>query len=153
MRAKLVGADSHTKLDDNYAGVDALTRYTADSSILSCFPSVLRNAIGAKALSGVSAASSGRYMSYDEASNAGVADKLWLFSWGEMTSAVYPSAGFSSSTSYDSKRSSKNWWWLRSPSSSFYARSVRNSGYLYYIHYVDTYDAVAPGFTLPSTGL
>jgi len=153
VRAKLIGADSHTKLDDNYAGVDALTRYTADSSILSCFPSILRDAIGAKALSGVSAASSGRYMSYDEASNAGVADKLWLFSWGEMTSAVYPSAGFSSSTSSDSKRSSKNWWWLRSPSSSFYARSVRNSGYLYYIHYVDTYDAVAPGFTLPSTGL
>ena len=42
VRAKLVGADSHTKLDDKYAGVDALTRYPAGSSILSCFPSVLR---------------------------------------------------------------------------------------------------------------
>ena len=150
VRAKLVGADSHTKLDDNYAGVDAMTRYPTDFSILSCFPKVLRDAIGAKALSGVSAACSGsNYMRYDVVSNDGVADKLWLFSWGEMTSAVYPSAGFSSSASSDSKRSSKNWWWLRSPCYSGYARSVRNSGYLYYIHYVDTYDAVAPGFVLP----
>ena len=151
VRAKLVGADAHTKLDDNYAGVDALTKYTADSSILSCFPSVLRDAIGAKALSGVSAASSGSYMSYDEASNAGVADRLWLFSYGEMTSAVYPSAGFSDSSS-DSKRSSKNWWWLRSPGGSGGARGVHNYGILI-SSLVDNIFAVAPGFTLPSTGL
>jgi len=153
VRAKLVGADSHTKLDDKYAGTDALTRYTADSSILSCFPSVLCDAIGAKALSGVSAASSGSYMSYDEASNADVADKLWLFSSGEMTSAVYPSAGFSSSTSSDSKRSSKNWWWLRSPSYSNSARIVGNYGDLGGNFGVGSSLAVAPGFTLPSTGL
>ena len=130
IRAKLVGADSHTKLDDKYAGMDALTRYTADSSILSCFPSVLRDAIRAKALSGVSAASSGSGMSHDKTSNGDVSDKLWLFSWGEMTSVVYPSAGFSSSASPDSKRSSENWWWLRSPSDSIYARSVYDNGNL-----------------------
>ena len=39
VRAKLVGADSHTKLDEKYAGTDALTRYPAGSSILSCFHS------------------------------------------------------------------------------------------------------------------
>ena len=153
VRAKLVGADSHTKLDDKYAGTDALTRYTADSSILSCFPKVLRDAIVAKALSGVSAASSGSGMSYDKASNGDVSDKLWLFSYGEMTNAVYPSAGFSSSTSSDSKRSSKNRWWLRSPYCSFGARNVDYHGILYFYNHVDNHYAVAPGFTLPSTGL
>ena len=154
VRAKLVGADSHTKLDDNYAGVDALTRYPTDFSILSCFPKVLRDAIGAKALSGVSAACSGsNYMRYDVVSNDGVADKLWLFSYGEMTSAVYPSAGFSSSVSYDAKRSSKNLsqslWWLRSPDISYRAHDVRDSGYLYDDNgYVSSDLAVAPGFTL-----
>ena len=148
VRAKLIGADSHTKLDDKYAGTDALTRYTVDSSILSCFPSVLRDAIGAKALSGVSAASSGN----DVRSNDGVADKLWLFSYGEMKSTVYPSAGFSSSVSPDSKRSSKNWWWLRSPYYSCYARGVDYYGNLIG-NIVSDYFAVAPGFTLPSTGL
>ena len=149
VRAKLVGADSHTKLDDKYAGVDALTRYTANSSILSCFPKVLRDAIRAKALSGVSTASSGDWMEYDVVSNAGVADKLWLFSYGEMTSAVYPSAGFSSSTSNDAKRSNNGpWWWLRSPYYSNYARYVYNYGYLYGGG-VGGDDAVAPGFTLP----
>ena len=149
VRAKLVGADSHTKLDDKYAGVDALTRYTANSSILSCFPKVLRDAIRAKALSGVSTASSGDWMEYDVVSNAGVADKLWLFSYGEMTSAVYPSAGFSSSTSNDAKRSNNGpWWWLRSPNGSHIARSVVSNGSLdnYFVSY--SY-AVAPGFTLP----
>jgi len=154
VRAKLVGADSHTKLDDNYAGVDALTRYTADSSILSCFPKVLRDAVGAKALSGVSAASSGSGMSYDEVSNDGVADRLWLFSYGEMTSAVYPSAGFRNDGYDDAKRSSMDSWWLRSPhSSSTCAVSV-----VYYFGYHDSGNgvsgfgsclAVAPGFTLP----
>jgi hypothetical protein len=148
VRAKLVGADSHTRLDDKYAGVDALTRYPTGSSILSCLPKVLRDAIGAKALSGVSAASSGSGMSYDEVSNAGVADRLWLFSSGEMTSAVYPSTGFSSSIDYDAKRSSKNWWWLRSPDYSRGARGVLSYGNLYYGNYVDYVYAVAPGFTL-----
>jgi len=148
VRAKLVGADSHTRLDDKYAGVDALTRYPTSSSILSCFPSVLRDAIGAKALSGVSAASSGDGMEYDKASNAGVADRLWLFSYGEMRNTVYPSAGFSSSGSSDAKRSSKNWWWLRSPYHSYNARGVSSTGYLG-SDGVDSYDAVAPGFTLP----
>ena len=81
IRAKLVGADSHTKLDDKYAGV---------------------------------------------------ADRLWLLSYGEMRSAVYPSAGFSSG-SYDSKdarRSSQNWWWLRSPFESYYACTGSEDGYL-----------------------
>jgi hypothetical protein len=72
IRAKLVGADSHTKLDDKYAGVDALTRFSTDSSILSCFPKVLHDAIDAKALSGVRAASSGSWVSYDEVSNADI---------------------------------------------------------------------------------
>ena len=134
--------------------MDALTRYTADSSILSCFPSILRNAIGAKTLSGVSAASSDSSMQYDVVSNAGVADKLWLFSYGEMTSAVYPSAGFRSDSSYDAKRSSKNWWWLRSPGYSYSARYVHNYGDLGYGYgFVGSDYAVAPGFTLPSTGL
>jgi len=150
VRAKLVGADSHTRLDDKYAGVDALTRYPTGSSILSCFPKTLRDAIGAKALSGVSAASSGGGMSYDEVSNAGVADRLWLFSSGEMTSAVYPAAGFKSDAyDYDAKRSSKNWWWLRSPLSSAHARDVYSFGNLGYGYHVDGGVAVAPGFTLP----
>ena len=150
VRAKLVGADSHTKLDDKYAGVDALTRYTANSSILSCFPKVLRDAIRAKALSGVSAASSGSGMAYDVVSNAGVADKLWLFSYGEMTSAVYPSAGFSSSTSNDAKRSNNgHWWWLRSPHDSYDARIVSTYGNLINDSSVGIGNAVAPGFTLP----
>ena len=149
IRAKLVGADSHTKLDDNYAGVDALTRFSTDSSILSCFPSVLRDAIGSKALSGVSAASSGSGMSYDETSNGDVYDKLWLFSWGEMTSTVYPSAGFSSSTSSEAKRSSESRLWLRSPGSSNDACYLDSDGYLSNggnsVHYGNS---VAPGFTL-----
>ena len=152
VRAKLVGADSHTKLDDKYAGVDALTRYPAGSSILSCFPSVLRNAIGAKALSGVSAASSGSGMSYDEASNDGAADRLWLFSRGEMTSAVYPAAGFrndSSYISYDAKRSSNGLWcWLRSPIGFNYALCVVSRGNFDHNYVIGDY-AVAPGFTLP----
>jgi len=105
-----------------------MTRYTTDSSILSCFPRVLRNAIGAKALSGVSAASSGNGMLYDKVSNGGVADKLWLFSYGEMTSAVYPDVC-----------------------------SMIDDGVLFdeYSDFgaVDDSKAVAPGFTLPSTGL
>jgi hypothetical protein len=148
VRAKLVGADSHTRLDDKYAGVDALTRYPTGSSILSCLPKVLRDAIGAKALSGVSAASSGYGMKYDKASNDGAADRLWLFSYGEMTSAVYPAAGFKSDAyDYDAKRSSKNWWWLRSPCSSYNARYVNSSGSLGNIYDVGG-GAVAPGFTL-----
>ena len=107
VRAKLVGADSHTKLDGAYAGTDALTKYTSGSSILACFPENLRGVIGAKALSGVSAASSGGWMRYDAVSNDGVADRLWLFSYGEMTSAVYPSAGFRNDDNYDAKRSSE----------------------------------------------
>ena len=124
VRARLVGADSHTKLDDLYAGADALTEYTTDSSILSCFPRSLRDAIVAKALSGVSAADSNTgWTSYDTVSNAGVSDRLWLFSAGEMYgTSVYPSVGFSGRTGVDSVRSSKNWWWLRSPSGSSCAR-------------------------------
>ena len=154
VRAELVGADSHTRLDDNYAGVDALTRYTASSSILSCFPRVLRDAIGAKALSGVSAASSGIYhMQYDVVSNAGVADRLWLFSYGEMTSAVYPSASFKSKGySADAKRSSEASLWLRSPSGLGIPCYMDRGGIL-----VDngrmSYGTVAPGFTLPSAEL
>ena len=163
VRAKLVGADSHTKLDDKYAGVDALRRYRSESSILSCFPIVLRGDwrkhssrhIVAKALSGVSAASSGDGMSYDTASNGDVSDQLWLFSYGEMTSAVYPSAGFSNSTDSDAKRSNNGtWWWLRSPSNSNGAYSLRRDGRLFSSCHVGFNDyAVAPGFivgVLPS---
>ena len=162
VRAKLVGADSHTKLDDKYAGTDALTRYTSESSVLSCFPIVLRGDgwkyssrhIVAKALSGVSAASSGDGMSYDKASNGDVSDQLWLFSYGEMTGAVYPSSGFSSSDSSDAKRSSVRWWWLRSPSNSNGACSLRDDGRLFRSCLVGFNDyAVAPGFmvgVLPS---
>ena len=150
VRAQLVGADSHTKLDDKYAGTDALTRYTSGSSILSCFPKNLRGAIGAKALSGVSAAYvDATWMQYDDVSNDGVVDRLWLFSYGEMQSAVYPSAGFRSDYSYDAKRSSKYWWWLRSPNNSGSARDVGGGGYLGSSGYVYGSGAVAPGFTLP----
>jgi len=156
VRAKLVGADSHTKLDDNYAGVDALIRHPTNSSILSCFPKSLRDAIGAKVLSGVSAASSGSDMPYDIVSNDSVADKLWLFSYGEMTSAVYPSAGFRSNYDKDAKRSTNNTdgWWLRSPSDLFYVCDVHHYGYLYTRGSVAPQNVeVAPGFTLSSTGL
>ena len=148
VHAKLVGADAHTKLDDKYAGTDALTKYTTGSSILSCFPENLRGAIGAKALSGVSTACSGTNMTYEVVSNDGVADRLWLFSYGEMTSAVYPSAGFRSDYDYDAKRSSKSWWWLRSPNSSYHARYVSYVGGLD-SGGVDNNNAVVLGFTLP----
>ena len=150
VRAMLIGADSHTKLDDRYAGTDALTKYTDESSILSCFPVNLRGALGAKALSGVSAASSGNGMSYDVVSNDGVADRLWLFSYGEVMRTVYPSAGFRSDGSYDAKRSSKHWWWLRSPVDSRDVCCVHSGGYLNYGSSFVGYDqrAVAPGFTL-----
>ena len=85
----------------------------------------------------------------DEVSNGDVADKLWLFSYGEMMNTVYPSAGFSSSGSSDSKRSSKNCLWLRSPDDSDYARDVNVDGYLGGGGRVDDIGAVAPGFTLP----
>ena len=147
VRAKLVGADSHTKLDDRYAGADAMTRYTSGSSILSCFPENLRDAIGAKALSGVSAASSGDEMPYDVVSNDGVADRLWLFSIGEMADAVYPSVGFRNDGNYDAKRSSAHWWWLRSPDGSDFAHGVNNRGYLNDRYVNDDY-AVAPGFVV-----
>ena len=151
IRAKLIGADSHTKLDDKYAGMDALTRYPVDSSIWSCFPRALRDAIGVKALSGVSAACSGDdHMQYDVMSNAGVADRLWLFSYGEMTSAVYPQAGFKSGGSYDAKRSIYGRpLWLRSPEdSSYYARVVYHPGSLYLDEVDEVHNAIAPGFTL-----
>ena len=151
VRAKLVGADSHTKLDEKYAGVDALVRYTADSSILSCFPRILRDAIGAKALSGVSAANS----EHDETSNDDVTDKLWLFSCGEMTGAVYPQTGFNSSYSYDAKRSSNDFFWLRSPySGGFYGpvstHGVNYDGSIYPTFVMYDFTQVALGFTLPS---
>ena len=155
VRAKLVGADSHTKLDEKYAGVDALARYTADSSILSCFPRVLRDAIGAKALSGVSAANS----EHDETSNDDVTDKLWLFSCGEMTDTVYPQTGFNSSYySYDAKRSSNDFFWLRSPySGGFYGpvstHGVNYDGRIYPTFVMYDFTQVAPGFTLPSAEL
>ena len=150
VRAKLVGADSHTKLDDKYAGMDALTRYTTDSSILSCFPSVMRDAIGAKALSGVSAACVDTYwMQHDVVSNAGVADRLWLFSCGEMMSTVYPSTGFRNDGNYDAKRSSSSNYWLllRSPYGLYSMYDVGGSGNLG-VGGVDGNSAVAPGFTL-----
>ena len=154
VRAKLVGADSHTKLDDKYAGTDALTRYTRESSVLSCFPIVLRgdgwgwnSNIDAKALSGVDAASSGNYMENDKVSNADVADQLWLFSYGEMMDTVYPSAGFRNDRNYDIKRSSKSDWWLRSPYSPGCANYVSHIGYLSG-SVVSNSHAVAPGFTL-----
>ena len=157
IRAELVGADSHTKLDDNYAGTDALTKYTSELCVLSCFPKNLRSAIAAKALSGVSAAcrSSGFGMTYDVVSNDGVADRLWLFSFGEMTNAVYPSVGFDSGTDqnyYDAKRSSTNNLWLRSPNYAYLVCYVHASGTLY--HSYDGYGgyAVAPGFTLSAAG-
>ena len=154
VRAELVGADSHTKLDEKYAGVDALTRYTSESSILSCFPKVLRDAIGAKALSGVSAASSGNHMEYDAVSNGDVSDKLWLFSYGEMEGAVYPLVGFRNDSSYDAKRSNTYLcWWLRSPYYySGYVHCVSENGILDSTYVYVTYHVVAPGFTLPSTG-
>ena len=153
IRAELVGADSHTRLDDKYAGVDALTRYPTDSSILSCFPSVLRDAIGAKALSGVSAASSGYGMEYDVVSNDGVADKLWLFSYGEMTSAVYPAIGFKNDSAKDDKRTSMVGCVLRSPYYHNRMCMVSCFGDLDSSHgYASTYAIeVAPGFTLSST--
>lgn len=149
VRAKLIGADSHTKLDGNYAGVDALTRYTSGSSVLSCFPNVLRDAIGAKSLSSVSAVSSGDYMDYDVVSNDGVADRLWLFSYGEMTDAVYPQTGFSNSDHDDTKRSSEPYWlWLRSPDTSTNVRVVSNFGSLAFDHTTDTNGEISPGFAL-----
>ena len=153
IRAELVGADSHTRLDDEYAGVDALTKYTTGSSILSCFPSVLRDAIGSKALSGVSAASSGDGMEYDVVSNDGVADKLWLFSYGEMTSAVYPAIGFKNDSTKDDKRTSMVGCVLRSPHYRDRMHKVSCFGDLDSSSgYASSYAIeVAPGFTLPST--
>ena len=153
IRAELVGADSHTRLDDEYAGTDALTKYTTGSSILSCFPSVLRDAISAKALSGVSAASSGDGMEYDVVSNDGVADKLWLFSYGEMTSAVYPAIGFKNDSAKDDKRTSMMGCVLRSPRYHDRMCMVSCFGDLYSSSgYASSYAIeVAPGFTLPST--
>lgn len=155
VRAKLVGADYHTMLDDRYAGTDAMIRYTSESCILACFPRNLRDAIGAKALSGVSAANS----ECDEVSNDGVADKLWLFSYGEMTNTVYPQVGFKSNGDYDAKRSSFfsiiGYWlanqWLRSPRYYGMARSVSDDGSCYADSTagVGSNFAVAPGFTLP----
>lgn len=155
VRAKLIGADSHTKLDDRYAGVDALTRYTHDSSVLSCFPKILYDTnnhnhqpVEAKNLSYVHDASIGDGMSYDVISNDGVEDELWLFSVGELTNAVYPSLNFKGDVWDDAQRASGNWWWLRSPYSSDYARFVSNDGSLAYYVNVGNYYAVAPGFTL-----
>jgi len=155
VRAKLVGADYHTMLDDRYAGTDAMIRYTSESCILACFPRNLRDAIGAKALSGVSAANS----ECDEVSNDGVADKLWLFSYGEMTNTVYPQVGFKSNGDYDAKRSSFfsiiGYWladqWLRSPRYYGMARAVSDDGCCYTDGSagVGFNFAVAPGFTLP----
>ena len=100
--------------------------------------------IAAKSLSGMSAAND----TYDVVSNDGAADRLWLFSSGEMTNAVYPSVGFSSSYyDADAKRSSKRGWWLRSPNDQTIVRSVNIDGYLRW-EVVVGYYAVAPGFTL-----
>ena len=155
VRAKLVGADYHTMLDDRYAGTDAMIRYTSESCILACFPRNLRDAICAKALSGVSAANS----EYDERSNDGVADKLWLFSYNEMMNAVYPQVGFKNDGDYDAKRSSFfsiiGYWlsaqWLRSPNYYGMAHGVTDDGNCYIDSSAGVGDdlAVAPGFTLP----
>lgn len=148
IRAALVGADSHTNASEQYAGADAMTRYSGDATILSCFPKALQDAIGAKALSGVTAASSGTGMTYDSVSNDGVADKLWLFSHGEMTDAVYPSAGFNNGTKYDAVRSSGWWYWTRSPYTTSRPGIVSNNGVLSSLATKYTNGLVAPGFTL-----
>lgn len=153
VRAKLVGTDSHTKLDDKYAGVDAMTKYTTESSILSCFPKNLRGAIGAKALSGVSAATKGwagvnaGAIDDDTVSNDGAADRLWLFSFGEMQDVVYPQTEFGN-WGYQPKRSSKSWWWSRSPYDASNVHGITVYGYLYTIFDCGYDSAVAPGFAL-----
>ena len=147
VRAKLVGADSHTKLDDAYAGTDALTRYTAAASILQCFPRVIRDEAGYKALSGVTEAclDSNKDTSIDVMSNDDVADKLWLFSYGEMIGDVYPN-GFSTDHDSDMLRSSSVAWWLRSPSDDYVPWYVMGNGYLDSLY--EGPFAIAPGFTL-----
>lgn len=150
VRAKLNGADRHTKADKAYAGTDAMTRYTADASILACIPKVLRDAIGAKALSGVGAACRGTGMSYDVASNDNVADRLWLPSAGEMTDAVYPNSGLSpSARSADAARANMQPIWLRSPNRAERVNSVAYDGVCagYGSHMLSNL-GIAPGFTL-----
>ena len=158
IRAVLVGADSHTNTSEQYAGTDAMTRYTSDATILSCFPKVLQDAIGSKALSGVTAATviSEKNRTYDDSvSNDGVADKLWLFSYGEMTNAVYPSTGFSNAeliinghTPSDMTRSSIWWYWMRSPYDKSKPGIVSYNGALSCFPTKNINGLVAPGFTL-----
>lgn len=129
VRARLVGADSHTRAEQAYAGSDAMSRLSSDASILACFPPALRRVIGAKALSGVGAACSGTGMRHDVTSNDGVSDMLWLPSSGEMTSGVYPGCGFSSDVGKpDAARSNMQPVWLRSPDTATRVYSVAYDG-------------------------
>lgn len=150
IRAKLVGADSHTNAGEYYAGSDALTKYTAISSILSCFPKNLQAAIGYKNLSGNVAAN----YPYDVASNDGVCDKLWLLSIYEMNSGgktVYADNSISQDDFYNNHktRASKQWWWLRSPGRSYRAWFVSYNGSVSGSD-VSNGGTVSPGFSLAS---
>lgn len=149
IRAELVGADLCTKADDDYAGADAMTRYTSSSCLFACFPRVLKNAIVAKNLSAVANAQ----YTYDVVSNDGVSDKLWLFSPYEMnydsSHVVYSGNSITTGSSYNRTRSSKNWFWLRSPYYSDSAWLVNIGGGVYY-NYVTGVGAVSPGFLLPA---
>ena len=97
----------------------------------------------------MSAACSGipGYAVFDVASNAGVADRLWLFSYGEMMGNVYPSAGFSSDAAKCSSNGYYDRWWLRFP---FWQDVICVWSDGYWSEYVraDDYYKVAPGFTL-----
>ena len=138
IRAKLVGADSHTNTDEYYAGKDAATRYTSESCVFACFPTNIRRAIVAKDLSGVDTAQ----YTHDIASNDNVKDKLWLFSPDELVkNEVY-------SNNYASSLAGFHNWWLRSPYNDHLIMVVDWHGYLWSAAPIYTDSLMSPGFIL-----
>jgi hypothetical protein len=148
IRAKLVGADEHTKREVYYAGADALIRYQkADSCVLACFPEILQDAIGYKDLS----INKDANYTWDKRSNDRICDKLWLFSYYELNAdkIVYADNSISEyqGVNYHKNRASKDWWWLRSPYGTYIVWSVYENGKIS-SGIVDAQIAIAPGFTL-----
>lgn len=142
IRAKLVGADSMTKLDEKYAGTDALTKFAGSNNYLACFPRELREAIGAKDLNYTNTLQS---FYADARSNGDACDKLWLMSYKEISGKViYPDQNRWSAAS---ERRCSTWFWLRSPKGSNLAWYIYGDHGLYLSGVADQ-STVSPCFAL-----
>ncbi len=151
---------------DDQTGSYATYALDASVCLFSCFPSVLQDAIAAKAVK-----SDTVYNSQTEADNKTTYDKLWLFSGKELYAdsgsnndaiRTYEGELYQRSTALGITTSNygglknynetggNSYWWLRSPLTSHngYVYYVYASGDWYNTNARSTYNGLAPGFCL-----